>query len=450
LGLAAVFGLVAFAAACGGSEAAAPPPRILEATAERVVVDGAATLSSIVTIRFNRPVSLSDATGRGLPPASIDPPAAVDTGFSVPEIAVVSLEESSTSSRLLTVTTVGLVPDGARVRIAASALVNGGDVAHELAIESDLSPIEAILGSTSVAFATPDIFDPPEPALPTTADRDNDVIRAQLVEHLSLRIALGSEVTQDVLDAYDSIPRDIVPHPKIRAALAAMVGTFAQPAVTSFLTSENCTGSPAASIDFRVPPSSPTLLAEMTRDAAGRRVVSLNPIVETDRFEHLMPLLAHEAIHCDKSNSIEEEIASAAFDTYLYMVLIALDPSLAKANTALARNLNIDALAMANSGRLVPESVGVLQSVGVERAVPDGTSTARSFAEHVGSAYDSLGFESQAPERTASEYVLRLLPLTDMPAGQAFELEYLDALLGNALPDAVMFEAIIALGLVPR
>ncbi len=441
---------VSCAVACGGSEPVAPPPRILEATSERVVIDGAATLTSVVTIRFNRPVTLSGDANPRRARATIELRNADGLDFDVPSVTVVNIEESSSSSRLLVVTTKGLVPDGALIRIEADTLIDGGDEVHEFVIESDLSSIAAILGSTAVAFFVPAIFDPPAPALPTTADRDNEVIRAQLQQHLALRLALGSEVTQAVLETYDSIPRDIVPHPKVRAALAALVGTFAQPAVTSLLTSANCTGAPAAIIDFRVPPGSPTLLAQMSHDAAGRRVISLNPITETDRFEHLMPLLAHEAIHCDRSNSLAEEIAATAFDTYLYMVLVALDPSLADQNTPLARNLKIDALALTNSGRLVPESVGVLQSVGVELAIPDGSSTARSFAEHVANAYDNLNFESEATERTAGEYAALLLELTDLASGSAFDLEYLDALLGKALPETVMFEAIIALGLVPR
>ena len=163
-----------------------------------------------------------------------------------------------------------------------------------------------------------------------------------------------------------------------------------------------------------------------------------------------MPLLAHEAVHCDQRNSVSEEIASAAFDTYLYTILLALDPSLAQQTTPLARNLNVDVLALTNSGRLVPESVGILQSVGVDGVVPGGSSTARSFAEHVANAYTSLELESQATERVAGEYVTQITGQTDLAAGSPFDLTYLDGLLGRALPRAVLLEAIMALQLVPR
>ena len=442
-------GLTGGLSACGGSEEERVPPRLLEASSERVVVDGLATLSSVVTLRFNRPIALSDTLPEGQAAVTFDLTQALAEGFEVPEVSVVSIEAAEASSRLLLVTTAGLVPNGAAVKVDPRALVDGGTASHEIEVESDLTETDVILASQEIGFFD-DSRGPAEPVVPTEADRDNNLMRVRLEQHLALRRALGTENTQDSLDLFDAIPHDIVPHAKLRAALAALLGTFAQPAVGSLLTGENCTGQPAALIDFQVPPGSPSLLAEVTFDDKGRRVLSIHPISEGDRFEHIMPLLVHEAVHCEEGNSIAEEVASTAFDTYMYTILVALDPTLVEQNTPLARNLRVDAVVMANSGRLVPESVGVLQSIGVESAVPDGSPAAASFAEYVALAYDTLRFESHGQERTAGEYVNQLIGLTDLSSGSAFDLTYLDALLGKAMPRALMFEAILALDLVPK
>ena len=440
--------LLSWSAACGGdSDDPVDPPRLTEATAERVVVDGAATLSSVISVRFNRSIEVSDNAPEDGVRLTLSETGG--NGFEVPLVTVLEFAASRSSSRLLEVKTEGLVPDGTLITVDARVLDGGGVVAHEAEVRSDLTASDAILASSVLVPLIDTSGVPAEPILATAFDRDDAAVRILLEDHLLLRAGLGSEITGVVLDLYDAIPPDIVPHPKLRAALAALYGTFAQPAIGSLLTEQNCTGAPVALIDFQEPPSSPTLLAEVTHDDEGRRVVSINPITEGDRFEHLMPLLAHEAIHCDMANALEEEIAATAFDTYLYTVLLALDPTLADQNTPLARNLNVDATAMANSGRLVPESVGILQSFAVDRVLPEDTSPAQSFAEHVALAYSGLPAGADVPEPLAAEYVAQLVSLTDMAPGSAFDLEYLDTLMGTALPRLIFFEAVIALQLVP-
>jgi hypothetical protein len=143
-------------------------------------------------------------------------------------------------------------------------------------------------------------------------------------------------------------------------------------------------------IAFEPPPDFPNLLARVTYMENGARVVSLNPILEGEPFQLLMPILLHEAIHCDQFDGQDEEIAATALDTYFYILLIAAEPGLARAGTTLSRNFNVDALAMMNSGRLLPESIGVLPSPGIANVFPGVESEINSFAAHIASAYDSL------------------------------------------------------------
>ena len=51
---------------------------------------------------------------------------------------------------------------------------------------------------------------------------------------------------------------------------------------------------------------------------------------------------------------------ASAIDVYLYIHLLISQPELVRDPSPLARNFNIEALAMLNSGRAVPESLGIL------------------------------------------------------------------------------------------
>ena len=195
----------------------------------------------------------------------------------------------------------------------------------------------------------------------TDADRDATVQREALEFHLNQR-QVDPQTYLDALAIYDAMPVDIVTSPKLRAALAALTGTFAEPALESLLTGENCTGLPAARIAFETPPGGPELIARVTYLGTGARVISVNPFAEGERIEHLMPILAHEAVHCDGLDGRAEELAATAFDGLLYLNLVAAEPELARTKTRVARELNIDAVALINSGGLLPESIGVCPS----------------------------------------------------------------------------------------
>src|SRR6185436_1602538 len=127
-------------------------------------------------------------------------------------------------------------------------------------------------------------------------------------------------------------------------------------------------------------------------------------------LELLMPVLAHEAIHCDATDGLAEEVAATAFDTFLYLHLLAAEPDLAGAGTKVGRELNVDAIAMINSGRRLPESIGLLPSVGVTRVLPETNSPAGSFAELVVQSYPTITTTTSAPEPLAQTYVANIAP----------------------------------------
>jgi len=144
-----------------------------------------------------------------------------------------------------------------------------------------------------------------------------------------------------------------------------------------------------------------------------------------------MPILAHEAIHCDNVDGRFEEIAATAIDTFLFMQLLAVSPDLASAATLLSREASIDAIALINSGRRLPESIGVLRSVGVTKVLPASGSTAPAFAEFVAAAYAQIDYNDSPDEPLAQAYVQTLAKQAGLPVASAFNLKYLDELLGG-------------------
>src|SRR5690606_40610415 len=83
------------------------------------------------------------------------------------------------------------------------------------------------------------------------------------------------------------------------------------------------------------------------------------------------------------------------FRSFFYIMLIAAEPELARAGTTLSRNFNVDALALMNSGQLLPESVGVLPSEGVASVFPGIENAPSSFAAHIRSEEHTSELQSR-------------------------------------------------------
>jgi hypothetical protein len=435
--------VLAAAAACG-RETAVETPRIVSASAEREIsATGVAEVRSRIRVQFDREFR---TIRRDIPLASY-----FTVILAVPggerELFVESAERAGDRGNVVELVVDVVVSEGSRVAVERRAFVPGATDRLEARIEGGLPVGQAALANGAWQFTDPAVVEETQEPVPTAVDADSAAMRAALQAHLRARGA-SAAVEAAALSLYDAIPVQLVPSPKARAALAALTGTFAQPAIAWLLTTENCTGQPA-SIVFAPPPEFPEMLARVTHDTGGRRTVWLNPRLEGERLEFLMPLLAHEAIHCDTFDGRWEEVAATAFDSFLYLHLVAAIPELARAGTPMARTLNTDLLALLNSGRWVPESVGVLPSPKVSNALPGSTSAADSFAEHVVQAYGMIRFNESPTEELARQYTRILAGIAGLPEGDPFQLGYLDRLLGQAAHPAVIAAAVQALRLAP-
>ena len=433
------------AVACSSGSDGATPPKISSAVAERDIVDDRALLSTTIKLTFDRDWELADTN---LPFASLFELTVPRADGRTKRVLVRTAERSATNSRTVTITVNELVPEGSKLTLQRKAFDRKASGTIEIEVESDLDAALVLLASTAMVVTRESFYQDPATAPVIEADRDPAAMRSLLEEHVLLR-GSGAEVAREALATYDAIPVEIIPSPKLRAALAALTGTFAQPAITSILTSDNCTNRPAASVLFQLPPQNPDLIARVTYTRGGARVISVNPFAEGERIEHLMPILAHEAIHCDQKDGIFEEVAATAFDGFLYLQLVAADAQLAAANTRVARELNIDAVALINSGQRYPESIGILQSPGVTAVLPLTNSQARSFAELVAFAYKTITETTSPSESVAQAYASILAEFAGMELGEAFDVRYLDELISRAVDPGVLAAAIEAFQLTP-
>ncbi|MEP7216389.1 MAG: hypothetical protein ABI782_09050 [Anaerolineaceae bacterium] len=430
-------------AACSSDEPAAVP-NVVSARATRDVQDGEAKLSSTVEVRFDRTVVLAPLK---VPLSSIFEFEVTGLGGGAARRVLVSRAEvSDSNSRAILLKVDQVVPDGAKLKIAEKAFSAGASGETLVTVEGDLSPALALLATTALSLGRPQLLDSGVAREIKDSDRDPEAMRSALSEMLVKRGA-DEGTKKAALARYDSISVSTVPAPKLRAALAGLTGTFAEPAIDALLTANNCSGKPVAQVLFQPPPDAPKLIARVTFAKNGQRIISLNLFTEGERIEHLMPILAHEAIHCDNEDSRAEEVAATAFDAFLYLQLAAAIPEIVNAGTPLSRELNIDAIALINSGRRLPESVGILQSPGVARVLPDTSVQYSSFAELVAAAYPGIDQPQSASEPLAELYVGRLSVLSGMQSGQPFNIRYLDELLGRTLNPETLGKAIEAFGL---
>src|SRR5512139_1606993 len=221
---------------------AAPAPKIASVVAERDVVDGKAKLTSTLELMFDRDWELADTN---LPFASLFELKVPLADGTSKRVLVQTAERSETNSRLVTLTVKDLVPEGATLTVQRKAFDRKatGTISHD--VESELDAALVLLASQALVVTNETFYDDAVTAPVTEADADPVAQRSALDRHLRARQASADVVTR-ALATYDSISSEIVPAPKLRAALAGLTGTFAEAAITSLLTGENCTRRPAA------------------------------------------------------------------------------------------------------------------------------------------------------------------------------------------------------------
>jgi hypothetical protein len=197
--------------------------------------------------------------------------------------------------------------------------------------------------------------------------------KQQLRAFLERRFPCSPSRVLDGLAVYsNSIARQKIPDPTLRAALAALTGTLGEPAIDYLLYQV-----PVATIHFGVVIYSGEMFPQGTTATAFSVPSEMHEIVLDGHFRHnpfgsISALLFHEALHIQFSATgrqanpkpegvgLPEEATAIALESLVYMQMLLTDPTLALLPDSLSRRANnYLALVRLNSGVLGTDQLNV-------------------------------------------------------------------------------------------
>jgi hypothetical protein len=176
----------------------------------------------------------------------------------------------------------------------------------------------------------------PDPGI--APDQLEERVRAELLRLLQDRLPADAARSVAVFD--DSVAVAKLSDPRLRAALALLVGTKAEPAVETIL------GDDVLFVAFDdlplvpfLPGFDPVPVFALTGSVAGKYVILVNRRYEDDHFALLSPFLVHEALHVgDPADGRPEEVVNALLgNTFVTAELLADHPEIVAGDTELSR-----------------------------------------------------------------------------------------------------------------
>lgn len=173
--------------------------------------------------------------------------------------------------------------------------------------------------------------------------------------------------------------------PTLRAAFAGLMDTVADPAIDFILNAKTSQGNPkVVLVRFSKFPENRSNTIGMAQIGQMGDPEAMTVEIN-ERFQYENPFLftdtlAHEVLHQgSETNSIVEEEVNYAFDTLVYLELLAHYPEIAQAGTWLSRWKNTNALSRLNSGS--GSELGLYDSNGHQPIWPDSDKDTPSFDE---------------------------------------------------------------------
>jgi hypothetical protein len=197
---------------------------------------------------------------------------------------------------------------------------------------------------TDVSLFIPQVYSEAPPLVPAgqTAN-DEATLRTQLRALLVKRFGSGSAQVSQGLAKFDAAStKEIVPHPRLRAALVALKGTAGEPAINGTL---NGTYS---KVFFGEPPAGDANAQVVFPDGQKPQIIFNNQFRYED-FRLLASTAAHEPLHRDPTAPNKEELIANAIDSLVYGQFLLESPSVATSGTELARSKNTELMARLNT-----------------------------------------------------------------------------------------------------
>lgn len=235
------------------------------------------------------------------------------------------------------------------VAIATALLVpavsDAAKTPNELLRERPFAPTERKLFSTDVYPNTPAM----EPAEGTPLTESQG--RAALKRYLKDEYPSDKAKREAGLRVYGNATAERkIPDPQLRAAFAALKGTFAAPAIKYFLHAKTKAGIPLF-LQAGYGGGFPAIASVASTANPDQKQVFFN-----SRYQYENPFLltstwAHEPLHGEGGASLDEEGVASSFTHLLNLRQLVRHPELARSGTELARFRNTQTLARLNSGR---------------------------------------------------------------------------------------------------
>jgi hypothetical protein len=335
---------------------------------------------------------------------------------------------------VLTITTDRLIRKGSRLQILPGALTDSKGRTIVFDASTAASTITFTVGQnkprytlanrnfrpTDLSYFSPDIFS--SAPTPTTASvvPSASSVRTSLVAFMNAKVTQG-KLTVAKRDAAIALFDDagyssLIPNPALRAGLASLYGTVAEPAIGSYIGRANVTGKAYTFIRFDSSISAGAPIGETKVSENGRLLLTIRPTFAGEDFRALSAVLAHEAIHQDTAaasgaqgvppNSQDEEIVTNAIQSTVYIQQALVDSSFVGNGTKLVNQINDQVLALINSGdKLFPyggiqqapalnSNANVFPGAKTDPGNFNNNTTVKSFADFIRREYVFRGFSS--------------------------------------------------------
>jgi hypothetical protein len=261
--------------------------------------------------------------------------------------------------------------------------------------------------------------------------------REELRAFLERRFPCSPQRVRDGLAVYgDPMARQKVPEPALRAALAALTGTVAEPAIEHLLRR-----APVTLIHFGVflvpGDGEPVAMAGRFSLMDGTEQIVIDRSYRFAPFPALSPLLAHEALHTgsdDNDDGLAEETVASAIEALVYMEMLLTDPTLAELPDELTRfNNNLLAVIRLNSAPPGSDRLTLFVPGSDENIDPTAVEPLTEFYEYYVRYGSTTGPGFRERETDGSWLLQQVLenlaePGEEPPADAVFDEETLDFL----------------------
>jgi hypothetical protein len=327
--------------------------------------------TNVIEIPFEGAIQVVDGSGVSLRGGAVNPISQKDKRIVVDVFNV--RVKPGTNNRVLQFQTENLVTMGGQLYFYGEGIQdgNGDAIRQEPGVSRMRMPRGLDKWATTQAlrqyrmyfreYASGENFSDATAPLAGTIFTD-EVNREALDFVLRLRVDRGEITAQakdEAMARFDSdFAKAVVPDASLRAGLVSLTGTIGEPAIAAMLDGENIEDRPWSVIDFSSDISDSAPIAETINDKGKIRTL-IRPSLRGEFFTALGSVLAHESIHQDTGNTVNEEIVANAIETFVYAEQIKTYPIVARTETQLTKALNGRLLGLLNSGGSAVPRVGL-------------------------------------------------------------------------------------------